>query len=161
MLVAVLPAAVAYGLFTLWMAAQGGQPWAMSLYSPGATLAGAISSATHGAEFRWPLLIDTVKAVHMVGPGGHHPLPAEASFARAAGRAGIAADTFVVAYGALGGAERLWWLLRHCGHDDCAVIDFEAWLGPLTAGIVAVCVGASTGAEAMTAATIGTGTGRA
>jgi len=40
--------------------------------SPGATLAGAISSATHGAEFKWPLLIDTVKAVHMVGPGGHH-----------------------------------------------------------------------------------------
>src|SRR5262249_53190161 len=40
--------------------------------SPGATLAGAISSATHGAEFKWPLLIDTVKAIHMVGPGGHH-----------------------------------------------------------------------------------------
>jgi hypothetical protein len=40
--------------------------------SPGATLAGALSSATHGAEFNWPLLIDTVKAVHMVGPGGLH-----------------------------------------------------------------------------------------
>ena len=40
--------------------------------SPGATLAGALSSATHGAEFKWPLLIDTVKAVHMIGPGGHH-----------------------------------------------------------------------------------------
>jgi hypothetical protein len=32
--------------------------------SPGATLAGALSSATHGAEFHWPLLIDTVKAIH-------------------------------------------------------------------------------------------------
>jgi hypothetical protein len=38
--------------------------------SPGATLAGALSSATHGAEFNWPLLVDTVKAVHLVGPGG-------------------------------------------------------------------------------------------
>jgi thiosulfate/3-mercaptopyruvate sulfurtransferase len=38
---------------------------------------------------------------------------------------------FVVAYGNMGGAERLWWLLRHFGHDDCAVIDFDAWLGPL------------------------------
>jgi thiosulfate/3-mercaptopyruvate sulfurtransferase len=41
---------------------------------------------------------------------------------------------FVVAYGTTGGAERLWWLLRHFGHDDCAVIDFESWHGPLTKG---------------------------
>ncbi len=34
----------------------------------------------------------------------------------------------------MGGAERLWWLLRHFGHDDCAVIDFDAWHGPLTSG---------------------------
>jgi hypothetical protein len=40
--------------------------------SSGATLAGALSSATHGAEFTWPLLIDTVKAVHLIGPGGLH-----------------------------------------------------------------------------------------
>ena len=38
--------------------------------SPGATLAGALSTATHGAEFNWTLLVDTVKAVHLVGPGG-------------------------------------------------------------------------------------------
>jgi hypothetical protein len=38
--------------------------------SPGATLAGAMSTATHGAEFNWPPLIDRVKAVHMVGPCG-------------------------------------------------------------------------------------------
>ena len=38
--------------------------------SPGATLAGALSTATHGAEFNWPLLIDRVKAVHLVGSGG-------------------------------------------------------------------------------------------
>jgi thiosulfate/3-mercaptopyruvate sulfurtransferase len=68
------------------------------------------------------------------GAGGRHPLPDAAAFARAAGRVGIAAGAFVVAYGALGGAERLWWLLRHLGHDDCAVIDLAAWRGPLAAG---------------------------
>jgi thiosulfate/3-mercaptopyruvate sulfurtransferase len=41
---------------------------------------------------------------------------------------------FVVAYGNMGGAERLWWLLRHFGHDECAVIDFDSWHGPLVAG---------------------------
>jgi thiosulfate/3-mercaptopyruvate sulfurtransferase len=68
------------------------------------------------------------------GSGGRHPLPATDDFARAAGAAGIGAETFVVAYGSLGGAERLWWLLRHFGHDACAVIDLDAWHGPLTTG---------------------------
>lgn len=36
----------------------------------GATLAGVLSTATHGAEFRAPLPADTVRAVHLVGPGG-------------------------------------------------------------------------------------------
>jgi thiosulfate/3-mercaptopyruvate sulfurtransferase len=68
------------------------------------------------------------------GKRGRHPLPEADSFARAAGAAGIGPTVFVVAYGSMGGAERLWWLLRHFGHDDCAVIDFEAWHGPLTSG---------------------------
>jgi thiosulfate/3-mercaptopyruvate sulfurtransferase len=68
------------------------------------------------------------------GPGGRHPLPSTDAFAAAAGRAGIGPDVFVIAYGSLGGAERLWWLLRHFGHDDCAVLDLEAWHGPLRAG---------------------------
>ncbi len=38
--------------------------------SPGATLAGTLSTATHGGEFRWRLLVDRVRAVHLVGPGG-------------------------------------------------------------------------------------------
>jgi hypothetical protein len=38
--------------------------------SPGATLAGALATATHGGEFSWPLLTDSVRAVHLVGPGG-------------------------------------------------------------------------------------------
>jgi thiosulfate/3-mercaptopyruvate sulfurtransferase len=66
------------------------------------------------------------------GPRGRHPLPASADFVRAAGLAGIGDGVFVVAYGNMGGAERLWWLLRHFGHDDCAVMEFEGWHGPLT-----------------------------
>jgi thiosulfate/3-mercaptopyruvate sulfurtransferase len=68
------------------------------------------------------------------GPGGRHPLPSEEQFAAAAGRAGIGAGVYVVAYGSLGGAERLWWLLRHFGHDDCAVLDLAGWHGPLREG---------------------------
>ncbi|MFL5679537.1 MAG: sulfurtransferase [Chloroflexota bacterium] len=68
------------------------------------------------------------------GPGGRHPLPDPEAFAAAAGRAGIGDGVFVVAYGSMGGAERLWWLLRHYGHDDSAVLDFAGWLGPLSRG---------------------------
>jgi thiosulfate/3-mercaptopyruvate sulfurtransferase len=72
------------------------------------------------------------------GPRGRHPLPEPQQFARAAARAGIGPGVFVVAYGAMGGAERLWWLLRHFGHDACAVIDLDAWRGPLTTGEEAI-----------------------
>jgi thiosulfate/3-mercaptopyruvate sulfurtransferase len=68
------------------------------------------------------------------GSRGRHPLPDAEDFARVAGRAGIGPGVFVVAYGGMGGGERLWWLLRHFGHDDCAVIDFESWRGPLSVG---------------------------
>jgi thiosulfate/3-mercaptopyruvate sulfurtransferase len=68
------------------------------------------------------------------GPGGRHPLPAADDFARAASRAGIGDGVLVVAYGNMGGAERLWWLLRHFGHEDCAVLDLDGWLGPLRDG---------------------------
>jgi thiosulfate/3-mercaptopyruvate sulfurtransferase len=68
------------------------------------------------------------------GSGGRHPLPAADDFARAAGRAGIGDGVFVVAYGTLGGAERLWWLLRHFGHDACGVIELAAWRGPVASG---------------------------
>ena len=68
------------------------------------------------------------------GVGGRHPLPSVEQFAAAASRCGIEAGVFVVAYGSMGGAERLWWLLRHFGHDDCAVIDLDGWHGPLRGG---------------------------
>ena len=40
----------------------------------------------------------------------------------------------------MGGAERLWWLLRHFGHDDCAVLlgGIDAWGGPLATGEEAI-----------------------
>lgn len=88
-----------------------------------------------GASF---LDVETELSAPPSTPGGRHPLPALGDFARAAGAAGIGPGVFVVAYdqGMNGGAARLWWLLRHCGHDDVAVLDrgIEAWMGPLGAG---------------------------
>ncbi|MBV8065686.1 MAG: sulfurtransferase [Actinobacteria bacterium] len=67
---------------------------------------------------------------------GRHPLPSVERFAAAASRAGIGAGVTAVAYGNVGSAERLWWLLRHVGHDDCAVLvgGIDAWAGPLAQG---------------------------
>jgi thiosulfate/3-mercaptopyruvate sulfurtransferase len=65
------------------------------------------------------------------GERGRHPLPDADRFEAAARRAGIGRETFVVAYdeSGEGGAARLWWLLRHFGHDDAAVLDggLAAW----------------------------------
>jgi thiosulfate/3-mercaptopyruvate sulfurtransferase len=71
---------------------------------------------------------------------GRHPLPSAEAFAASASRAGIGEGVFVVAYGSLGGAERLWWLLRHFGHDDCAVLlgGIDVWGGPLATGEEAI-----------------------
>src|SRR6266550_489498 len=68
------------------------------------------------------------------GERGRHPLPSQDQLVAAASHAGIEDGVLVVAYGSLGGAERLWWLLRHYGHDACAVLDLAGWHGPLRAG---------------------------
>ena len=75
------------------------------------------------------------------GERGRHPLPEAKDFEAAARRAGIGADTLVIAYdeAAEGGAARLWWLLRHFGHDRVSVLDggLRGWRdedGPLEAG---------------------------
>ena len=82
--------------------------------------------------------LDTDLSDLSVENAGRHPLPSSEAFERAASRAGIGAGVFVVAYdqGMTGGAARLWWLLRHFGHDDVAVLDggIGAWKGPLRAG---------------------------
>ena len=67
--------------------------------------------------------------------GGRHPLPRPEAFAAWASRAGIEADTLVVGYDdGTGWAARLWWLLRHFGHDSAGVIVRDAWRGPLAVG---------------------------
>ena len=67
--------------------------------------------------------------------GGRHPLPTAESFAAWASRAGIGPGVFVIGYDeGTGWAARLWWLLRHFGHDDAAVLAFDAWHGPLRGG---------------------------
>ncbi len=73
------------------------------------------------------------------GPG-RHPLPDLAGFAAAMGGLGVGSGHTVVAYDDRGGAvaARLWWLLRHAGHEAAYVLDggLTAWLAaglPLTA----------------------------
>jgi len=62
---------------------------------------------------------------------GRHPLPDTARFVATLGGWGIAAGDTVICYDEGSGAiaARLWWLLRHVGHRDCAVLDggFAAW----------------------------------
>jgi thiosulfate/3-mercaptopyruvate sulfurtransferase len=79
-----------------------------------------------GAAF---LDVDTDLADLSIPDAGRHPLPSAERFAAAAGRAGISNDALVVAYG--NGAPRLWWLLRHFGHDAVGVVD---WRGPWRGG---------------------------
>jgi thiosulfate/3-mercaptopyruvate sulfurtransferase len=87
-----------------------------------------------GASF---LGIDELSDQSVTGRG-RHPLPTAGAFAEAAGRAGIGDGVFVIAYdhGSAGGAARLWWLLRHFGHDDVAVLrgGIDSWAGPLRSG---------------------------
>ena len=63
--------------------------------------------------------------------GGRHPLPTPAAAAVTFGRAGVGADTLVVAYDDGDGmtAGRVWWLLRWLGHDRVQVLDggLAAW----------------------------------
>lgn len=73
------------------------------------------------------------------GPvGGRHPLPDPERLAAAVRHAGIGTGTTVIAYddGMTGGAARLWWLLRHHGFEQVAVLDggLGAWDGPLSTG---------------------------
>jgi thiosulfate/3-mercaptopyruvate sulfurtransferase len=66
------------------------------------------------------------------GRGGRHPLPDPARFQASMRRAGVSAGRLVVAYDDADGtsAARLWWLLRHHGHDQVRVLDggFRGWV---------------------------------
>jgi thiosulfate/3-mercaptopyruvate sulfurtransferase len=94
-----------------------------------------LASHIPGASF---LDVDEDLSDLSIPSAGRHPLPSVERFAHAASGAGIEAGVFVVAYdqGMNGGAARLWWLLRHFGHDDAAVLEggIETWRGPLRGG---------------------------
>ncbi len=63
---------------------------------------------------------------------GRHPLPSPEAFAATLSRLGVGNRTQVVCYDAGNGAyaSRLWWMLRHVGHDSVVVLDggFAAWV---------------------------------
>jgi thiosulfate/3-mercaptopyruvate sulfurtransferase len=103
------------------------------LGSPGAARELYLAGHVPGAAF---LDVDADLSDLSVPDAGRHPLPSAERFAAAASRAGIGGDSLVVAYGTMGGAERLWWLLRHFGHDRCAVLlgGIDAWGGELATG---------------------------
>ena len=103
------------------------------LGAPGAGREAYLAGHVPGAVF---LDVDEDLSDVSVPDAGRHPLPSAERFARAASRAGIGPGVLVVAYGSMGGAERLWWLLRHFGHEDCGVLigGLGAWGGPLRAG---------------------------
>jgi len=108
------------------------------LAEPARARAGYLAGHIPGASFLD--LDDELSDMREAPARGRHPLPTTDAFAAAAGRAGIGAGVFVVAYdtGMPGGAARLWWLLRHYGHDEVAVIEggLDAWQGPLETGAV-------------------------
>jgi thiosulfate/3-mercaptopyruvate sulfurtransferase len=103
------------------------------LGAPGAGREAYLAGHVPGAVF---LDVDEDLSDVSVPDAGRHPLPSAERFARAASRAGIGPGVLVVAYGSMGGAERLWWLLRHFGHEDCGVLvgGLGAWGGSLRAG---------------------------
>ena len=85
------------------------------LAEPARARAGYLAGHIPGASFLD--LDDELSDMRDAPARGRHPLPTTEAFAAAAGRAGIGAGVFVVAYdtGMPGGAARLWWLLRQYG----------------------------------------------
>ena len=104
-------------------------------------------------DFRWYLDARSGRAAYDAGhiPGavfvdleavtapsgpGRHPLPATAQFEAEMRLAGVSAQSLVVVYDDAGGsiAARLWWLLRHFGHEQVSVLDggLQAWTGLLS-----------------------------
>ena len=92
---------------------------------PRAYAAGHIPGARHlhmEKDLSGPITPDT----------GRHPLPDPRTLAATLGRAGVAAETQVVAYDDTQGsmAARLWWLCRWLGHRQVAVLNggWQQWL---------------------------------
>jgi thiosulfate/3-mercaptopyruvate sulfurtransferase len=133
--VACYPVVAAFGplVDTAWLRAHLGEPGLVVidcryvLGKPGAGEEAYAEGHIPGAAF---LDVDSDLAAEP-GDRGRHPLPEAADFEAAARRAGIGRTSRVVAYDEAGegGAARLWWLLRHFGHDEVAVLNggLAAW----------------------------------
>jgi len=71
-------------------------------------------------------------SVAVTPQSGRHPLPTAEAFAATLARLGIGNGNRVVCYDAGNSAyaARLWWMLRHAGHDAVQVLDggFAAWV---------------------------------
>lgn len=127
-----------------WLAARLGAPGLHIVdcrWELGAPAAGrALYAQGHISGAAFMDLAHDLSGPAFDGPNGRgrHPLPAPDAFAAAARRAGITRAGTVVAYDqdVSGGAARLWWLLRHIGKREVAVLDggLAAWHGDLEAG---------------------------
>ena len=64
---------------------------------------------------------------------GRHPLPETGDLTAAFARAGVGPGTFALCHDdGDGWAQRLWWLLRHVGHDSAGTFDLRSYEGPFT-----------------------------
>ena len=93
-----------------------------SLLEPGKGRAAYDAAHVPGAKF---LDVDVDLASPRGQGPGRHPLPTAERFAAAMSRAGVDGDTHVVAYDFGDGstAARVWWLLRHFGHERVSLLD--------------------------------------
>lgn len=93
-----------------------------SLLEPGNGRAAYDTAHVPGAAF---LDVDVDLASPRGQGPGRHPLPTAERFAAAMSRAGVGGETHVVGYDFGDGsiAARLWWLLRHFGHERVSLLD--------------------------------------
>lgn len=93
-----------------------------SLFEPGKGRAAYDAAHIPGAAF---LDVELDLASPRGEGPGRHPLPTAERFAAAMARSGVNADTHVVAYDFGDGsiAARVWWLLRHFGHERVSLLD--------------------------------------
>ena len=95
------------------------------------TEAGATAYASAHITNAHFMHMDTDLSGAKTGTNGRHPLPDMSVFADKLRAIGLNNDTQIVVYDEHNGmmAARAWWLLRHLGHERCAVLNggLKAW----------------------------------
>ncbi len=106
-----------------------------SSYGPDSFRTGHIPGAIH-------LDLDHDLSAPPGGAAGRHPLPTADAFGETMAAAGVDDETLVIAYDDGSGvpAARLWWLLRHFGHDGIVILDggLPSWMAagkPIESGV--------------------------